>query len=89
MPRRVGQLVTIYLIYMQPLMERLSAAICHGCGLSEYIWADANRPWDTTKLTKVVKQRSGEDLGVALGTMDYRQNRRRHGQAICGGRVCL
>jgi len=72
MPWRVGQLVTVYLTYVQPLMERLSVAIGHGCGRSEYIWADANGPWDTTKLTKVMKQRSGEDLGVALGTMDYR-----------------
>jgi hypothetical protein len=72
MPWRVGQLVTVYLTYVQPLMERLSVAIGHGCGRSEYIWADANGPWDTTKLTKVMKQRSGEDLGVPLGTMDYR-----------------
>lgn len=53
-------------------MERLSVAIGYGCGRSEYLWADANGPWDTTKLTKVMKQRSGEDLGVSLGTMDYR-----------------
>jgi hypothetical protein len=59
-------------LLVQPLMERLSVAIGHGCGRSEHIWADANGPWDTTKLTKVMKQRSGEDLGVALGTMDYR-----------------
>jgi hypothetical protein len=72
MPWRVGQLVTVYLTYVQPLMERLSVAVGHGCGRSEYIWADANGPWDTTKLTKVMKQRSGEDLGAALGTMDYR-----------------
>jgi hypothetical protein len=69
---RVGQLVTVYLTYVQPLMERLSVAIGHGCGRSEYLWADANRPWDTTKLTKVMKQRSGEDPWFALGTMDYR-----------------
>jgi Lhr-like helicase len=72
MPWRVGQLVTVYLTYVQPLMERLSVAIGHGCGRSEYLWADATGPWDTTKLTKVMKQRSGEDLGVTLGTMDYR-----------------
>jgi hypothetical protein len=72
MPWRVGQLVTVYLTYVQPLMERLSVAVGHGCGRSEYLWADSNGPWDTTKLTKVMKQRSGEDLGVALGTMDYR-----------------
>jgi hypothetical protein len=68
MPWRVGQLVTVYLTYVQPLMERLSVAVGHGCGRSEYLWADANGPWDTTKLTKVMEQRSGEDLGVALGT---------------------
>jgi hypothetical protein len=72
MPWRVGQLVTVYLTYVQPLMERLSVAMGHGCGRSEYLWADANGPWDTTKLTKVMKQRSGEVLGAALGTMDYR-----------------
>jgi hypothetical protein len=62
----------VYLTYVQPLIERLSIAIGYGCGRNEYIWADANGPWDTTKLTKVIRQRSGEDLGVALGTMDYR-----------------
>jgi hypothetical protein len=47
MPWRVQQLVTVYLTYVQQLMERLSVAIGHGCGRSEYIWADANGPWDT------------------------------------------
>jgi hypothetical protein len=72
MPWQVGQLVMVYLTYVQLLIERLSVTIGHGCERSEYIWSDANEPWDTTKLTKVTKQKSGEDLEATLGTMDYR-----------------
>jgi superfamily II DNA or RNA helicase len=72
LPWRVGQLVCVYLTYVQPLMERLSVAIGHGCGWSEYVWADASGPWETTKLTNILKRRTGEDLGVSLGTLEYR-----------------
>ena len=71
-PWRVGQLLALYLIYVQPFTERLSVAVGYGCGWSEYIWADANGPWDTPKLTAMLKRRTGQDLGVELGTLDYR-----------------
>jgi hypothetical protein len=72
LPWRVGQLMCVYLTYAQPLMERLSVAIGHGCGWSEHIWADAKGAWETPKLTSILKRRTGEDLGVTLGTLDYR-----------------
>jgi hypothetical protein len=68
---QVGQLMCVYLTYAQLLMERLSVAIGYGCGWSEHIWADAKGAWEIPKLTSILKQRTGEDLGVTLGTLDY------------------
>lgn len=62
----------VYLTYVQPLTERLSAAIGHGCGWSEQIWANGDDTWETPRLSSILKQRTGEDLGVTLGTLDWR-----------------
>ena len=72
LPWRVGQLMALYLAYVQPFVERLSVAVGYGCGWSEYIWADANGAWETRTLTTILNRRTGEDLKVELGTLDYR-----------------
>ena len=72
LPWRVGQLMAVYLAYVQPFVERLSAAVRSGSGWEEYIWGDANGPWDTARLTTILQRRTGVDLGVELGTLDYR-----------------
>ena len=72
LPWRVGQLLALYLIYVQPFMELLSVEIGHGCGWSEYVWADDKGPWETPKLTSILRQRTGEGIGHAMGTLDFR-----------------
>ena len=72
LPWRLGQLMVVYLTYVQPFVERLSVTVGYGCGWGEYIWADANGPWETRTLTAVLKRRTGRDLEVELGTLDYR-----------------
>jgi hypothetical protein len=72
LPWRAGQLMALYLIYVQPFAARLSVAVGHGSGWSDYIWADANGPWETPKLTAILQRRTGQDLGVPLGTLEYR-----------------
>jgi hypothetical protein len=85
LPWRVGQLMALYLTYVQPFMERLSVAVGYDCGWSEYIWADANGPWDTAKLTAVLKRRTRQDLEVELGTLDYRRVAVGIGRRFVGG----
>ncbi len=72
LPWRVGQLLALYLVYSQPFVEMLSVRTGEGCGWSEYIWADDKGPWETPKLTNVLRQRTGQDLGHALGTLGFR-----------------
>jgi hypothetical protein len=62
----------LYLIYVQPLAELISVKIGYGCGWSEYIWGDNKGPWETPKLTSILRQRTGEDIGHALGTLQFR-----------------
>jgi len=64
--------MTIYLTYVQPFMEMLSVEIDRGCKWSDYIWADEFGPWETQKLTDVMKRETAKRLGVTLGTYDYR-----------------
>jgi hypothetical protein len=72
LPWRVGQLLSLYLVYVQPLAELISVKIGYGCGWSEYIWGDNKGPWETPKLTSILRQRTGEDIGHALGTLQFR-----------------
>jgi superfamily II DNA helicase RecQ len=72
LPWRVGQLLALYLVYSQPFVEMVSVRTGQGCGWSEYIWADDKGPWETPKLTSILRHRTGQDLGHALGTLDFR-----------------
>jgi hypothetical protein len=72
LPWRVGQLLSLYLVYLQPLAESISVKTGIGFGWSEYIWADNKGPWETPKLTSILRQRSGEGIGHALGTLQFR-----------------
>lgn len=72
LPWRVGQLLSLYLVYVQPLAELISVKTGYGCGWSEYIWGDNKGPWETPKLTSILRQRTGEDVGHALGTLQFR-----------------
>jgi len=72
LPWRVGQLLSLYLVYVQPLAELISVETGYGCGWSEYIWGDNKGPWETPKLTSILRQRTGSDIGHALGTLQFR-----------------
>ncbi|KAG6038783.1 hypothetical protein E4U39_008020, partial [Claviceps sp. Clav50 group G5] len=78
LPWRVGQLLSLYLVYIQPLAALMGDAIGSGSFQSEYVWAHKSEsadnpvPWPTRMLTDIVNTRSGKDLGEVFGTADYR-----------------
>ncbi|KAK4904466.1 hypothetical protein LTR28_000954, partial [Elasticomyces elasticus] len=72
LPWRVGQLVSIFLAYVCPLREHLVAKVLGGGGWSDHVWAGANGPWETDRLTGVIVQESAVRLGCRLTTLDYR-----------------
>ncbi|KAG5920002.1 hypothetical protein E4U61_000340 [Claviceps capensis] len=73
LPWRVGQLLSCYLVYVQPLAELLRNAVSDRSIGSKYIWADEEGPWIPAKLTGILKQRTGQDLGQELGTLQFQQ----------------
>ncbi|KAG6019369.1 hypothetical protein E4U40_007082 [Claviceps sp. LM458 group G5] len=72
LPWRVGQLLLSYLVYVQPLAALLGDDLGDGSFGSEYLWASKSEPWDTSKLTSILRQRTGQDLGQELGTLQFR-----------------
>ena len=68
---RVGQLMAVYLAYARPLQELL-AGVVNGQMASEYIWSGEHGPWETDRLTRVMKRETGRHLGVELTTHSYR-----------------
>lgn len=68
---RVGQLLAIYLAYAQPLQELLAGAV-NGQEASEYVWSGECGPWETDRLTRIMKRETGRHLGVELTTHGYR-----------------
>lgn len=71
LPWRVGQLMALYLAYVQPLAELLRVQALRG-SWSDYIWADESGPWETERLTRVMSRESELRLGNRLTTQDYR-----------------
>ena len=68
---RVGQLMAVYLACARPLQELL-AGVVNGQMASEYIWSGEHGPWETDRLTRVMKRETGRHLGVELTTHSYR-----------------
>ena len=71
LPWRVGQILAVYLAYVQPVQEYLSVQV-KGSGWSDYIWANEQGPWETDRLTRIVVRESQKRLGTRLTTHDYR-----------------
>jgi superfamily II DNA helicase RecQ len=71
LPWRVGQLLAIYLAYVQPFQQYLTVKV-KGLGRSDHIWANEYGPWGTDRLTKVIVRESSKHLGTRLTTLDYR-----------------
>jgi hypothetical protein len=68
---RVGQLIAVYLAYARPLQELL-AGVVNGQMASEYVWSGEHGPWETDRLTRIMKRETGRHLGVELTTHSYR-----------------
>jgi len=71
LPWRVGQLVVIYLAYVQRLREHLLVQV-QGQGWSDYIWCNDKGIWDTDRMTGIIKQETAMGLGHGYTTLDYR-----------------
>ena len=71
LPWRVGQVLAVYLAYLQPVQEYLSVQV-KGSGWSDYIWANEQGPWETDRLTRIMIRESQKRLGTRLTTHDYR-----------------
>ncbi|KAK4913694.1 hypothetical protein LTR49_018028 [Elasticomyces elasticus] len=92
LPWRVGQLLAIYLTYVQALQQYLSDEV-RGSGYSDDVWSNEYGPWGTKRLTKVAgKKREGharsdsssvgsEQQHVQRRFALARQNHRIHGWA--------
>ena len=71
LPPRLGQIMALYLSYLQPFEEYLIVQVLGG-GVHDYIWGDSQGAWSTDRLTRVLKRETGKRLGVELHTLGYR-----------------
>jgi superfamily II DNA helicase RecQ len=83
LPWSVGQLLAVYLAYVQPLQECLSVQV-KGSGWSDYVWSNEQGPWETDRLTKVIARETQKRLGVRLTTHDYRHTAISIGRRVVG-----
>ena len=71
LPWRLAQVMVVYLAYVQPFYEYLTVHVLGG-SFSEYVWGDEQGPWDTARLTRIIKRETGKRLGWSMTTLDYR-----------------
>ncbi|CAO2655088.1 Nn.00g101520.m01.CDS01, partial [Neocucurbitaria sp. VM-36] len=71
LPPRLGQVMAVYLAYVQPFYEYLTVQVLGG-HLNDYVWGNEQGAWDTGRLTRMLKRETGKRLGVVLHTHDYR-----------------
>ena len=85
LPPRLGQVMVLYLAYLQPFREYLTVQVLGG-SFSDYVWADEQGPWGTDRLTRALKRETGKRLGVPLHTLDYRHAAVGIGRVVVGER---
>lgn len=71
LPWRVGQLMAVYLAYVQGMAQYLRSKT-RGVGLSEHLWENDKGVWETDRLSRVLARQTQEHLGTKLMTLDYR-----------------
>ena len=71
LPWRVGQMMAVYLAYVQPFQQYLTVKV-KGSGRTDHIWANEYGPWGTDRLTKIIDRESSKRLGTRLTTLEYR-----------------
>jgi superfamily II DNA helicase RecQ len=83
LPPRLGQIMALYLSYLQPFREFLVVSVLGG-GLDDYVWSNEQGAWNTDRLTKVLRRETGKRLGVELHTLDYRHTAVGIGRVMVG-----
>lgn len=83
LPPRLGQVMVMYLAYLQPFQEYLTVQGLGG-SFSDYVWADEQGPWGTDRLTRALRREMGKRLGVELHTLDYRHTAVGIGRVVVG-----
>jgi len=83
LPWKLGQIMAVYLAYLQPFQEYLTVQVLGG-SFSDYVWADEYGPWGTDRLTRILKRETSKRLGVALTTLDYRHTAVGIGRVVVG-----
>jgi hypothetical protein len=83
LPPQVGQIMAVYLAYLQPFQEYLTVEVLGG-SFSDYVWGDEQGPWKTDRLTRLLKRETGKRLGVELHTLDYRHTAVGIGREVVG-----
>jgi hypothetical protein len=63
--------IAVYLVYVQPFREYLTPQVLEG-NYTDYVWSNENSPWETDRLTRVLKRETGQRVRVPLHTLDYR-----------------
>jgi uncharacterized membrane protein YgcG len=71
LPSRVGQLLALYLVHLQPFREYLTVHVLGG-GWTDYLWSDARGPWESDRLTRVLARETRTRLGTELSVRSYR-----------------
>ncbi|KAL9080122.1 MAG: hypothetical protein Q9157_001082 [Trypethelium eluteriae] len=73
LPVQLGHTMVIYLAYVQRWVEYLRVQVLGETGRDyDYIWADERGPWDTGRMTRIIKHETAKRLGATLTTLDYR-----------------
>ena len=85
LPWRVGQLLVMYIAYVQPF-EELLAVKTYGSGWAEHVWTVGEGIWDTEKLSKIISRETSKALGVRLTTLSYRHAAAAIGRKKVGSR---
>ena len=83
LPSRVGQLLAVYLSYVQPFREYLNVQ-ARGSGWTDYLWANEHGPWETDRLTRALIRETEKRLGTRLTTHDYRHQAISIGRRVVG-----
>ena len=67
---QLGQVMVVYLVYVQPFREYLTLQVL-GSSYSDYVWHNTQGVWDTGQLTRVLKRKTGKRLSIVLHTLEY------------------
>ena len=70
LPARVGQLLAVYLVHLQPFRELLTVGVLLG-HWTDHLWSDSRGPWEH-RLARVLKRQTALKLGTELNVRSYR-----------------